>query len=940
MTPGDQLGKYRLERELGAGGMGAVWLAHDTELDRKVALKVLRPALAGDDTAQARLLREARAMAKLRHPNVITVFDAETIAGRDLVAMELVDGANMAAWLASERTEDEIVATVIAAGRGLAAAHAAGMVHRDFKPHNVLVEKGGRVLVTDFGLARADGGSDALAETAVGHTPTARPLALEATVSSSPATPLALDVTASSSPSGLEETAADPTSTPAKNTKTTKTTGGRGSLDSDLTRTGTLLGTPAYMAPEQLRGAPADARADQFAFCVTAWEALAGKRPFPGEDLAAIAAAIERGDPAFADRVPRRFRPLLVRGLSKDPAARWPSMDPLLDAVERAWKRPKRVRDWSMAIGLGVVGFFVILFATAFFGSSKPKPGDSCNASDAIAGVWGAGARASLVQQIGDPKAHVLDLIDRWAHDWSAAYDANCKQRDDDFAARKLCLEAQRDSVAMLVVPRDAADAKALAATDLAVMLPAPEGCVRAPRVIAPPLPKDPVLRSHLQEMRTLLIIMRGKLLSSEPITPALLQRAKDVVAALEKYDDPNAKAGAVSLKSMVIAAEAVNNRDPKAMPQVYALMKQAADLSEAAGEDRTRVQLILGMTEMVSAMPGFWADIDDLLRRGEAGVQHVKDPIAELVLLEVHARVASVRGLWSEAIDDYDKARKGWLARGSEEIYGRFTLGMAIELVNRHAPGDLDRAIAALDEVSKHPVQRHKDLDSTRESILELAARADDAMLNRLGYAKDAAMGTGTLVATIAGLAPPTLKDDPATRVERAGIPEIMVRQGKLSWRVPVAADGTYTLTRLAAGHYLVEAFVNTALGDLQMVHADAEVAAGATARVTVTYPTPHVEKTTIGPATGQGSWGIAVALPGKVSPATVGELRAAIAKAAWWSVATVHGAQQGPSTVFEAELGAFGTPVTICPLEGGYNDGSQPELFVGPDARPIHCE
>jgi predicted Ser/Thr protein kinase len=922
MKSGDQLGKYRLERELGTGGMGAVWLAHDTELDRKVALKVLRPALAGDDTAQARLLREARAMAKLRHPNVITVFDAETIAGRDLVAMELVDGANMATWLASERSEDEIVATVIAAGRGLAAAHAAGMVHRDFKPHNVLVENGGRVLVTDFGLARADGGSDALAETAVGATP--------------PATPLALEATASSSPSGLEETAADPTSTTPKSTKTTS---GRGSLDSDLTRTGTLLGTPAYMAPEQLRGAPADARADQFAFCVTAWEALAGKRPFPGEDLAAIAAAIDRGEPAFADRVPRRFRPLLVRGLSKDPAARWPSMDPLLDALQRTWKRPKRMRDWSMAIGLGVVGFFVIAFATAFFGG-KSKPADTCNAQAAIAPVWGSAARAALVAKVGDPNARVFGLVDRWAQEWSTDYDHNCTQRDDDFTARKLCLEAQRDSVAMLVAPHDADDAKVLGQTDLAVMLPAPEACVRAPRVISAPLPKDPVLRAHLQDMRTLLIVMRGKLLSGDLVSPATIQRAKDTIAALDKYDDATAKAGAVSLEAMVVSAEAVTHRDPKAMTQVYALMKRAADLSEAAGEDRTRVQLVLGMTEMVTAMPGFWADIDDLLRRGEAGVQHVKDPVSELVLLEVHARVASVRGLWTEAIDDYDKARQGWLARGSEEIYGRFTIGMAIELVNRHAPGDLDRGIALLDEVGEHPLQRRKELDSTRESILELAAKADDAMLNRLGYTKDAAMGTGTLVATITGLAPPTLKDDPATRVARAGIPEIMVRQGKLGWRVPVAADGTYTLTRLAPGHYLVEAFVNTALGDLQMVHADVEVAAGATARVTVTYPTPHVEKTTIGPATGQGSWGIAVALPGKVSPATVGELRAAIAKAAWWSVATVHGAQEGPSTVFEAELGAFGTPVTICPLEGGYNDSSSPELFVGPDARPIHCE
>jgi hypothetical protein len=156
----------------------------------------------------------------------------------------------------------------------------------------------------------------------------------------------------------------------------------------------------------------------------------------------------------------------------------------------------------------------------------------------------------------------------------------------------------------------------------------------------------------------------------------------------------------------------------------------------------------------------------------------------------------------------------------------------------------------------------------------------------------------------------------------------------------VPIAKDGTYTLGRLAPGRYQVEAFVNSALGDLQMIHTDATVAAGATTTVTVTYPAPHLETKTIGPATGQGFWGIAVAVPGKVSPANVGELRAAIAKAAWWSVATVHGAQDGPTAVLEAELGAFSTPVTICPIAGGYNDGASPELFVGPDARPVHCE
>src|SRR4051812_7248074 len=412
MNSGEQIGKYRLERELGSGGMGTVWLAHDTELDRKVALKVLRPALAGDDTAQARLLREARAMAKLRHPNVITVFDAETIGGRDLVAMELVDGENMATWLAGERTEAQIMDVLLGAGRGLAAAHAAGMVHRDFKPHNVLVERrSGRVLVTDFGLARAEAGNDALISTAeaprvavVPPRPRSADVALAETVDSKPDDP-ALDATASVAPS-----------TPNKAITRSSTASGRGALDSPLTMTGTLLGTPAYMAPEQIAGRSADARADQFAFCVTAWEALAGKRPFPGEDIGAIAEAIERGAPVHADKVPRRIRPLVQRGLAADPARRWPAMEPLLDELESASRRPKMVKQWSQAIGLGVFGFIAIFVVMNFVSSHNSPP--SCSGKHALASVY---SKERIAKLLTDPVA--VAQLDRWANGWITAYD-------------------------------------------------------------------------------------------------------------------------------------------------------------------------------------------------------------------------------------------------------------------------------------------------------------------------------------------------------------------------------------------------------------------------------------------------------------------------------------------------------------------------------------
>ena len=151
---GAMLGRYRLERELGAGAMGVVHAAFDPDLERRIALKVLRVPAATPE-AKGRLMREARAMARLAHPNVVTVHEIGTAGGRDFVAMELIHGETLAHWLRStRRSTAAILDAFLAAGRGLAAAHAAGIVHRDFKPHNVLRGRDGRIAVTDFGLAR------------------------------------------------------------------------------------------------------------------------------------------------------------------------------------------------------------------------------------------------------------------------------------------------------------------------------------------------------------------------------------------------------------------------------------------------------------------------------------------------------------------------------------------------------------------------------------------------------------------------------------------------------------------------------------------------------------------------------------------------------------------------------------------------------------------
>jgi serine/threonine protein kinase len=228
LTRGMEFGRYKIVHRIGSGGMGTVYLAFDPTLDRKVALKVLHEKVASVDTEQ-RLLREAQAMARLNHPNVVTVHDAGMEEGRPYVAMEYVEGCDLRTWLRKEkRGWTEIVDRFVTAGEGLAAAHAAGLVHRDFKPGNVMVGIDDRVRVTDFGLARA-------AEAGDWETRGTTPASLEIPVADAE----------SSSP-----------------------------LETPLTQAGMVLGTPTYMAPEQALESRADHRSDQYAFCVSLYVAL------------------------------------------------------------------------------------------------------------------------------------------------------------------------------------------------------------------------------------------------------------------------------------------------------------------------------------------------------------------------------------------------------------------------------------------------------------------------------------------------------------------------------------------------------------------------------------------------------------------------------------------------------------------------------------------
>jgi serine/threonine protein kinase len=298
LQPGTCVGRYVILEQVGAGAMGTVYAAHDPDLDRRIALKLMRRR-SDSDELRGRVLREGKAMARLVHPEVITVYDVGTYGAQLFVAMEFVAGGTLRAWLARERRDwRDVLAVFRRAGGGLACAHAAGLVHRDFKPDNVLVGADGRVRVTDFGLARA--------------------------------------------------MRSEPEPSPIEQAQTNDV------LEATLTRTGALVGTPAYMAPEQLFCEAADARADVFSFCVALYEALYGARPFAGSTLVALRSSIASGvvhRPPPGSPVPDRLRRAILVGLRARPEDRYASMEDLLRALDDA-ARSGRVRPRLRRVGL------------------------------------------------------------------------------------------------------------------------------------------------------------------------------------------------------------------------------------------------------------------------------------------------------------------------------------------------------------------------------------------------------------------------------------------------------------------------------------------------------------------------------------------------------------------------------------------------------------
>jgi eukaryotic-like serine/threonine-protein kinase len=509
--PGSLMGRYIVLYRVGKGGQGIVLAAYDPELDRKVALKIVSES--EDDSRE--LVREARALAKLAHENVVVVHDVGAVEGRVFIAMEFVDGGDLRAWLAAEqRSWREIVAIFEKAGRGLAASHRAGLVHRDFKPANVLVSTTGRVLVTDFGLARA--------------APRASRPAFDATG---------------------------------------------------------VVGTPAYMSPEQLAGDPADERSDQYSFCASLYEALYGTRPYAGTSLDELAASIQRGAlvaPVTDTKVPAALRRALVRGLAKRRADRFASMDELLAAIASATSR-HRVR-WLALGGVPLVAAGAIaLFALrddAVCEGAQPKIDEVWN--PAVQGQIERAFAASHKPYAAQAWQAVKAALDRHAAAWVAMHTDACEatsvrreQSADVLDLRMQCLDARRTQLAALVDVLARADARTVEhASDAVGRLEPVSGCADLVALRSPvPLPQAPAVRAQIAELRRELARAQafadaGTFRDGLAIAPHTLAVVRSIgyqpleaetliVLGDLQYEVGDFKAAEAALRSAVIAAEA-----------------------------------------------------------------------------------------------------------------------------------------------------------------------------------------------------------------------------------------------------------------------------------------------------------------------------------------------------------------------------------------------
>jgi len=629
LPPGTVIDHFVVEEQLGAGGMGVVVAARDRLLDRKVAIKVLRrlPG-AGAGRAHVRLLREAQAMARLQHPNVVTVFEVGTHDGQIFVAMELVDGCTLGEWLGEQprRTRD-ILEVFARAGRGLAAAHRLGMVHRDFKPENVLVARDGQVRVSDFGLVGMARASEDEAAAAGGGEPDGR-----------------------SSP-----------------------------LYQSLTRTGAVLGTPRYMAPEQHRNAPVTAKADQFAFCVALHQALYGVPPFPGTTVGELRDRVLRGQPVAPPAetgrrdVPARLRGIVLRGLALAPEDRWPDMAALIDAMTHDPSVARR-RRWRIAAG-GVA--MAAAVALGVFVRKADGPPLCPSPDDRLIGVWDAPARTAVAAAFaatGRPYAsdtftRAAGALDGYARSWVAMRTEACEAtvvRHEQSSAlldrRMQCLDRRLIELGALTgLFRGAADPvivdRAVPATLALTPLPT---CADAEGLLAQsPLPADPAGRAEATALRT-------ELARSTALTRA--GKPKDALEAVTPLVARARTLGYAPVLAEILQQLGISQRDVGDPKVAEATLIEAARTGAAAKDDTLVAKAMIEQLWVIGYRGGRRTEALALVPYIEAAIVRAgNDPLVLGGMYRYQAIVLDAEGKFADALAAVQRALALYPHTGAE---------------------------------------------------------------------------------------------------------------------------------------------------------------------------------------------------------------------------------------------------------------------------------
>lgn len=598
---GARISRYLMLDRIGQGGMGVVHAAYDPKLDRKVAIKLVRPHSGQGESAsekQAQLLQEAQALARIAHPNVTSIFDVGTFADRVYLAIELADGGTLRRWLdAAPRPWRQIVALFGQAGAGLAAAHRAGLVHRDFKPENVLLGRDGRPRVNDFGLAHR--------------------------------------VTASEGRVGAP------------------------GLDEDST----MAGTPAYMPPEQHRGLVADARSDQFSFCASLFEALYQRLPYDPLRLAAPPAELAALLPDFpkSSHVPAWIGRILRRGLSLRPEERYPSLDALL--VDLGKDPALRRRQGLAALGLVAVTAVTAIGAHQLGqdaqhlcqGAGQKLVGVWDPPTKArIAKAFRATGRANA----GETWNLVEGSLDRYAQAWTAMRTEACRatrvrhrQSDAILTQRMLCLDdALRDLSALTEelaqIDGQAVDRASQATAHLPYLADCENGSALASKVKRP---EDPVLRQKVAALEKRMAVAHTEYYLFKPVQARA--HALEVAAAARQL-------GYLPLQgeALGVAGWSAHKLGDEAQGKEY--LSDSILLATAAGDDRAAalssvyLHFIVGYVDnQVEEAEWLAANVRALLERMHG------DPEIEGILFNNQACVDSNRGDLLASISDFKQA-------------------------------------------------------------------------------------------------------------------------------------------------------------------------------------------------------------------------------------------------------------------------------------------